>query len=241
MRLVKGIAAMACFVVGVWLTLRAAGLLTAVLHAVPRWWPALPAAVGAAILARSRRSGPHTAASLVLIAASCVAFAITRHLIAVSVWPFAAGAGLMAVGLALAYLATRPSSRAEKYRSQRIVMAFRPARVSMVSADVARIRVYALCGRLDVDVRDCLSPGSLRDYPLMIEIVACLASVSLIAHPDVLIYRHQAFVMRSPRSVRHQVLSDEDTYNAAGVVATLAFFGDVTLTARYPAVAAPGG
>lgn len=240
MRLAKGIAAVACFLVGLWLTLRAAGLLTAVLHAVPSWWPALPAAAGAAILVRSRRRGPHTAVSVGLIAASCVAFAITRHLIAVSVWPFAAGAGLMAAGLALAYLATRLSSRAEKDRTQRIVMAFRLARVPTVSADVARIRVYAFCGRLDVDLRDCLSPGSLRDYPLMIEIVACLASVSLIAHPDVLIYRHQAFVMRFAHPIRHEVLSDEDTDNAAAVVATLAFFGGVTLTARYPAVAAPG-
>ena len=42
MRLAKGIVAAACFLMGLWLMLRAAGLLTAVLSAVPRWWPALP-------------------------------------------------------------------------------------------------------------------------------------------------------------------------------------------------------
>ena len=110
MRLAKGIAAAACFLVGLWLTLRAAGLLTAVLHAVPRWWPALSAAAGAAILVRSPGPGPHRRVSIALLGASGLAFAIVHHAITRIAWPFAAGAGLMAAGLALAYLTARAGS-----------------------------------------------------------------------------------------------------------------------------------
>jgi hypothetical protein len=240
MRLAKGIAAAACLLVGLWLLLRAAGLLTAVLHAVPGWWPALPLAAGAAILVRSRRPGPQTAVAIALIAASCLAFAAIHRQITVTAWPFATSAGLIAAGLALAYLAAHSSARPGDKRTQRIVMAFRSTQVPAASADLARIRVYAFCGRLDVDIRDCLAPGSLPDYQLMIEIVACLANVTLIAHPDVRIYRHEAFAMRFAHPVRGNVLSDEATYDAAAVVATLAFFGGVNLRARYPAVAVPG-
>lgn len=241
MRLAKGIAAAACFLVGLWLTLRTAGLLTAILRAVPRWWPALPLVAGAAILVRSRRPGPHTAVSIGLIAASCLALAIIHHQIALTAWPFGASAGLMAVGLSLAYAAARSSSRPKDDRTQRIVVAFRSARLPAASANIARIRVYAFCGRLDLDTRDCLSPGSPPDDQLMIEVVACLANVTLVKHPDVPIHPHEAFAMRFAHPVRGQVLSDEDDdiHHAAAVVASLAFFGTVTLNPQYPAVAAP--
>ena len=196
MRLAKGIAAVACFLVGLWLTLRAAGLLTAVLHAVPRWWPALPAAAGAAILIRSRSRGPHTAVSVGLIAASGVTFAIVHHAIPRTVWPFAAGAGLIVAGLALAYLAARgsPATGTGTARSQRVVVAFRSA-ARPTPAGLAWIRVYAFCGRLDLDITDSLPQGSRRKDPLMIEIVACLADVTLVARTQAEIHHHQAFVM----------------------------------------------
>jgi hypothetical protein len=238
MRLAKGIAAVACFLVGLWLMLRAAGLLTAALSAVPRWWPALPAVAGAAILVRSRRRGPHTAVSVGLIAASGVAFACIHHLIVVTSWPFAVSAGLMTVGLALGYLARRSSPTTGT--DQRISVAFRSTQIFTTSPGLTRIRVYVFCGRLDLDIRECLSPGSFRDEPLMIEIVACLANVTLVAHPDVHIHRHEAFVMRFRHPVHGGLLFDEDTYNATAVVATMAFFGGVNLRTRYPAVVSPG-
>ena len=73
----------------------------------PRWWPALPAAVGAAILVRSPGPGPHRRVSIALLGASGLAFAIVHHAITRIAWPFAAGAALMAAGLALAYLTAR--------------------------------------------------------------------------------------------------------------------------------------
>jgi hypothetical protein len=238
MRLAKGIAAVACFLAGLWLTLRAAGLVTAVLHAVPRWWPALPAAAGAAILVRSRSRGPHTAVSVVLIAASCIAFAITRHLVTVSVWPFAAGAGLMGAGLVLAYLAARSSPVSGS--DQRIVLAFRSAALPAGSADLARIRVYAFCGRLDLDITNCLPQGSRRRNPLMIDVVACLASVTLVAHREVEILHHEAFGMRFGRPARGAVLRDTATRSAAAVVASMTFFSRVTVPLRNPPAVSPG-
>jgi hypothetical protein len=240
MRLAKGIAAVACFLVGLWLTLRAAGLLTGVLHAVPRWWPALPAAIGAAILVRSRRPGPHTAVSLVLIAASGAAYVIIHHLITATTWPFAVGAGLMAVGLALTYLTVRPSSRPRDVRKQRIVMAFRSAMLPAASADLARIRVYMFCGHLELDIRECLPPGSFPDEPLMIEIVTCLGNVTLVAYPGLTIHHHKAFVMRFGYPADSAILYDEDTTDAAAVVATLSFFGNVTVRQRNPTAVFPG-
>lgn len=246
MRLAKGIAAAACFLVGLWLLLRAAGLLTAVLRAVPGWWPVLPLAVGAAILVRSRRPGPQTAVSLVLIAASCLAFAIIHHLIAVTTWPYAVSVGLMATGLALAYLAVRSSSEPEDdragriVRTQRIVMAFRSGQLPGASRDLARIRVYLFCGHLDLDLRDCLPPGPLTYEPLMIEIVACLGNVTVVAHPEVTILHHEAFVMRFGQSAQGTVLRDEATSQTAAVVASLAFFGSVTVPPENQPAVSPG-
>jgi hypothetical protein len=227
MRLAKGIAAAVCFLVGLWLTLRAAGQLTAVLHAVPRWWPALPAAIGAAILVRSRRPGPQTAVALVLIAASCLAFAIAHHAITRVAWPFAAGAGLMAAGLALAYLTARGRSSSVTNQTQRIVVAFRSTKISPSGAGLLRIRVYIFCGRLELDLTQCLPPGRRPDYPLMIEITACLADVAVIAHPKTTHY-HEAFVMLFGLPVRGKAFSDTANKSAPAVVASLAFFSRIT-------------
>jgi hypothetical protein len=228
MRLAKGIAAVACFLVGLWLTLRAAGLLTAVLHAVPRWWPALPAVAGAAILVRSRRPGPHTAVAVALIAASGLGFAIVHHVTTRIAWPFAAGAGLMAAGLALAYLTARAASARVTDHTQRIVVALKSAQVPAASADLARIRVYLFCGRLELDISDCLSPGLRRDEPLMIEVVACLGNVTVVP-PDRTVYHHKAFAMRLGQSADGEALREEGIDKMRAVVASMAFFGDVTV------------
>jgi hypothetical protein len=228
MRLAKGIVAAACFLVGLWLMLRAAGLLTVVLHAVPRWWPALPAAAGAAILVRSPGPGPHRRVSIALLGASGLAFAIVHHAITRIAWPFAAGAGLMAVGLALAYLTARAGSSSVTNQTQRIVVAFKSAQMPPASADLARIRVYLFCGRMELDITDCLSPKSRRDEPLMIEITACLGNVKVVA-PDKTVYHHEAFVMGFGQSADGEALRDEAIGTKPAVVASMAFFGAVTV------------
>jgi hypothetical protein len=241
MRLVKGIVAVACFLMGLWLMLRAAGVLIAVLRIVLHWWPTLPLVVGAAILIRSPRPGPHRGASAVLIGASCMAFAIVHRLIAVSVWPFAASAGLMAAGLVLAHLAVGGSPAKGTGRYQRVVVAFRSAVVlPEMSADLTRIQVYVFCGRLELDTRECLPEGWFPDEAVMIEITVCLGNVTVVRHPKVRINHHEAFAMRLGRPVSGRVLSDEDTRQAPAVVATLGFFGGVDLREKDPVAVSPG-
>lgn len=228
MRLAKGIAAVTCFLVGLWLMLRAAGLLTAVLRAVPRWWPALPAAAGAAILVRSPAAGPHRRVAIALIAASGLAFAIVHHAIALTDWPFVVSAGLMATGAGLACLAVRADTASVTDQTQRIAVAFRSARMRAASADLARIRVYLFCGRLELDITDFLSTKSLRDEPLMIEVIACLGNVTVVP-PDRTVYHHKAFVMRLGQSADGEALREEGIDKMRAVVASMAFFGDVTV------------
>ena len=241
MRLAKGVVAAACFFTGLWLMLRAAGVLSAILSTVADWWPALPLIVGMTILIRSPRPGPHRGASAVLIVGACVAFAFVHRLIAVSVWPFAASVGLMAAGLVLAYLVARPSSAKKTGPSRRIVVAFRSAVVlPKMSADLARIQVYVFCGRLELDTRECLPEGWLPDEAVMIEITACLGNVTVVRHPKVRIHHHEAFVMRLGRPVGGGALYDEDTHQAQAVVANLGFFGGVDLKEQDPAVVSPG-
>ena len=227
MRLAKGIAAAACFLVGLWLMLRATGLLTPVLHAVPRWWPALPAALGTAIVVRSPGPGPHRRVAIALLGASGLAFAIVHHAIARTIWPFAVGAVLMAAGFALAYLTARANSASVTDQTQRIVVAFKSAQMRAASAGLARIRVYLFCGRLELDITDCLSSGSLPDEPLMIEIVACLGNVKVVA-PDNTVYPHEAFVMGFGRPADGEVLRDAVIMTAPAILASMAFFGSVT-------------
>lgn len=241
MRLAKGVVAAACFLMGLWLMLRAVGMLTAILSTVPDWWPALPLIVGMAILIRSPRPGPHRGASAVLIAASCVAFAIVHRLIAISVWPFAASVGLMAAGLVLAYLAARASPARGTGPSRRVVVAFRSAVVlPEMSADLARIQVYVFCGRLELDTRECLPEGWSPDEAVMIEITVCLGNVTVVRHPKVRIHHHEAFVIRLGRPVSGRPLYDEDTHQAQAVVANLGFFGGVDLREQDPVVVSPG-
>lgn len=240
MRLAKGIVAVACFLMGLWLMLRAGGVLTAVLRTVPNWWPVLPLVVGAAILIRSPRPGPHRGASAVLIGTSCIAFAIVHRLIAVSIWPLAASVGLMAAGMVLAYLAARASPVKGTGRYQRMVVAFRSAVVlPEMSADLARIQVYVVCGRLELDTRDCLPEGWFPDEAVMIEITVCLGNVTVVVDPKVRIHHHEAFTMRLGRPVTGRVLSDEDTRQPPAVAATLAFFGSVDLREQDPVVVSP--
>lgn len=58
MRSTRGALAVACLLAGLWLMLRALGLLAVVLYGAGRWWPAFLLAAGVAILLRSVKPGP---------------------------------------------------------------------------------------------------------------------------------------------------------------------------------------
>src|SRR5260370_24455892 len=116
MRLVRGALAAACFLAGLWLMLRELGLLGVVLHEVGRWWPTFLLLAGVAILARSVRLGPHTAVSVVLMCAGCVAFASTRRVLTGRVWTLVAAGGLMAAGMVSVWM--RVSTRSDRGASR---------------------------------------------------------------------------------------------------------------------------
>jgi hypothetical protein len=227
MRLAKGIAAAACLLAGAWLTLRSAGLLPVVVRGAVRWWPALPLAAGAAILLWLRGPGPRRTVAVGLIISAAVGFALVHHLIPAAARPFAPGGGFLMAGAVLAFLAVRAYPSGGNERTQRILTAFRSAKIRETSDKLVLVRAYVFCGHLELDIRDRVPPGPRKNEMLMIEIVACLGNVTLIAHPDVRIHEHEAFVMRPGKPVGGGVLPDLDTINPAAVVATMAFFGSV--------------
>ena len=109
-----------------------------------------------------------------------------------------------------------------------------------MSADLARIQVYVLCGRLELDTRECLPEGWFPDEAVMIEITVLLGNVTVVRHPKVRIHHHEAFTMRLGRLVSGTVLTYEDTRQAPAVAATLVFFGGVDLRERDPVAVSPG-
>ena len=166
--------------------------------------------------------------AIALLGASGLAFAIVHHAIAFTDWPFAVSAGLMAMGLVLAYLTARADTASVTDQTQRIVVAFKSVRMPAASADLARIRVYLFCGYLELDITDFLSQKSLPDEPLMIEVVACLGNVTVVP-PDRTVYHHKAFAMRFGQSADGEALREEVINKMRAVVASMAFFGDVTV------------
>lgn len=233
MRLVRSALAVSCLLAGLWLILRALGLLLVVLHSAGRWWPTFLLAAGVAILLRSFKPGPHVAASVGLIGAGCMAFAITRRIIAKDVWTFVLAGGLIFVGIMLIYFTVSTRSDGTKDDTGRISVSFRAAEIMLKFAELKRIRVFLLCGRLELDLRDAIPPGQRRDAPLMIEITAWVGNVRLLVPAGVHVVSHEAFVLRFRKPIQLSVLDEqeEETMTAHVVAATLAFFGKVEFNA----------
>jgi hypothetical protein len=240
MRLVRSALAAACFLAGLWLMLRALGLLGAVLHGAGMWWPTFFVVAGVAILARSVRPGAHTAVSVGLICVGGIAFTATRGVINGRTWTLAAAAGLMAVGAIWAWMlvSIRPD-RADDPAATTVVL-FRAASFTPRSSELRRIRVLLVCGRLDLDLTEAVHPGLNRDA-IMIDITAWVGKVYVRVPPDVHVVNHKAFVMRFRHRIQSGVLREEQTDAADVVAATLAFFGDVLVLGPPPAVNILGG
>jgi hypothetical protein len=225
MRLVRGALAAGCFLAGLWLMLRALGLLGVALQGVARWWPALLVVAGAAIIARSVRPGPHTALAGGLICVGCIAFATTRGVMTGRPWTFVAAAGLMATGVISAWInvSARPDRSASPF--PRIVVLFRTASFTPRSSELEWVRIFLLCGRLDLNLTEAVHPGHDRDA-IRIDITACAGNVHMQVLPGVGVVDHKAFVMRLRRQIQAGVLDEGQSDTADVVVGTLAFFGD---------------
>ena len=225
MRSITGALSVACFLAGLWLTLRMLGLLGVILHGIGRWWPILLIAAGLAIIVRSVRLGPHTVVSASLILAGGAAFAITRGFMTGRIWTFAAAAGLMAAGVILAWISVQLRTGQATSQSAVKWIFFRAGAFMPGSSDLERVRVFLLCGSLELDLRRAVSAGA-RQNVVMIDITAWVGKVNVIVPPDTYVVDHKAFVMRFTKRVQAGFL-DEDEMDRADVVAsTLAFFGD---------------
>lgn len=240
MRLVRGALAAACFLAGLWLMLRALGLLGVVLHGAARWWPAFLLVAGLAILARSIRPGPHTAVSIGLICASGVAFAVTRGAMPGRPWAFAAAVGLMGIGAVSAWMivSARPDQAASPTATTAVF--FRAASFTPLSSELRRVRVLLICGRLDLNLTEVVHPDLDRDA-IMVDITVWVGRVYVRVPPDVNVVNHKAFVMRFRHPIQAGVLDEEQTDTADVVAATLAFFGDVLVLRPWSVIFLGGG
>lgn len=230
MRLAWGALAVACLLAGLWLVLRALGLVGVVLHGAGHWWPALLLAAGVAILLRSAKPGPNIAVSIGLMAAGCIAFAIINVVMPERVWIFVAAGGLILVGLIFTRLAVRTRPHATERLTQRITVLFRAEEVTPESAELQQVKVFLLCSYLKLDLRKIISPTQPRNTPLMIEVTAWVGNVELLVAPEVEWLDHKAFVLRIRNPVQPRMLGAKDISTVQVVAATLAFFGDAKFT-----------
>jgi hypothetical protein len=207
-------------------------LVGGVLHGAGRWWPAFPLAAGLAIFFRSIKpgphikSGPHIAVAIGLISAACIAFAITRGLVAERIWIFVAGGGLIFAGIIFAHLAAITRSDDAKGRTERITVLFGAAEITPESAKLERIRAFLFCGHLELNLKKVVPPGQSRDDPLMVEVTAWAGTAKLLIWEGTGKLNHKAFVMGF-RSIHTNVLDEEQIKTEQVVATSLAFFGDV--------------
>ena len=217
----------ACFFAGLVLVLRLLGLLGVILHGIAHWWPALPGIAGAAILARSFRSGPHVVVAGGLMLASGIAFAATHGFITEHTWTFAGAGGLVIAGIMLAWSSVKVRSTSADSRSAVKMVLFRTETFAPSSAELEHLKVFLLCGNIELDLRGVITPGAPRNI-LMIDITAC-------AGKDRRSWYCQTYTLSI---TRHSRCGSQNNWkqaspmrgrlmNADVMAATLAFFGNV--------------
>lgn len=216
----------ACFFAGLVLVLRLLGLLGVILHGIAHWWPALPGIAGAAILARSFRSGPHVVVAGGLMLASGIAFAATHGFITEHTWTFAGAGGLVIAGIMLAWSSVKVRSTSADSRSAVKMVLFRTETFAPSSAELEHLKVFLLCGNIELDLRGVITPGAPRNI-LMIDITACAGRIKIVVLPDVYFIDHKAFAMRLTKQLEAGFPDEGKMMNADVMAATLAFFGNV--------------
>jgi hypothetical protein len=221
----------ACFFAGLVLVLRLLGFLEAVTHEISHWWTALPGIAGVAILARSFRHGPHIVVSGFLLLASGIAFATTNGFITGRTWTFAGAGGLVIAGMVLAWSGVKIRSTPASSKSTVKRVLFRAEDFAPSPTDLEGLKVYLLCGNIELDLRSSVIPDAPRSV-FIIDIVACAGRVKVVVLPDTKIVNHKAFVMRFTKRVQGGVFKEEYIREADVVAATLAFFGDVDVEVR---------
>ena len=231
MRAFRSALSVACFFTGLVLVLHLLGLLRAVPHGISHWWSALPGIAGVAILVRSFRPGPHIVVSGGLMLASGIAFATTHGFITERVWTFAGAGALMMAGIMLAWGSVKVRSTPAGSKSAVKRVLFRMGTFAPSSLELERLKVFVLCGNIELDLRRAVIPGAPRNV-FMIDITACVGRVKIVILPRVEIVNHKAFVMRLTKRIQAELFKEEYMREADVVAATLAFFGDVDVEVR---------
>jgi hypothetical protein len=242
MRLVLGALATVCLLTGTALILRTTGLLTAAGHGAGQWWPAFLLAAGVAIILRSVKLGPHIVVSIGLMGGGGLAFAITHHVASGRMWVFVATGGLVVIGIVMAGLAANAPANDDVGKSRRIFILLRAAELTLRSSDLDQVRVFLICGRLELNLEKAISPKQRRDSPVMVDVTVWIGKVQVIIQPGVESVDHKAFVMRFNRPLKLGILTEEKARRALVIVASLAFFGNVEIKeATGTAASVPGG
>lgn len=220
-----------CIVAGLVLLLRALGLLEAIPHFISHWWSALPGIVGAAILARSFRPGPHIVVAGGLMLASCVAFAADHGFITERTWSFAGAGGLIIAGIMLTWSSMKVRSVPPSGKSAVRRVLFRVETLTPSSSEVEHLKVFLLCGNMELDLRNTITPSAPRNV-FTIDITACLGRVNIVVLPGTEIFNHKAFVIRLTKRIQAEAFNENYMREADVIAATLAFFGDVDFEVR---------
>ena len=135
----------------------------------------------------------------------------------------------MIAGIILAWSGVKAGPAPPNSLSAVKLVLFRTETYAPSSAELKRLKVFLLCGNIELDLRSSVTRGASRNA-FMIEITACAGRVNIVTLPDVEIIDHKAFVMRLTRRIQAGFLDEKQMRNADVVAATLAFFGDVGVT-----------
>jgi hypothetical protein len=166
------------------------------------------------------------------MATGCLAFAITRGVPSGRALSFIAAGGFIGGGIIMARLATTARPDNVTRSTERITVLFRPAGIRLPSVECKRVRVFLLCGHLELNLEDAIPFGQRRRSPLMIDVTAWAGNVNVVVASGVEVLNHKAFVLRLNRRIQMGVLPDKRASAAQVIVGTLAFLGDVEVNVK---------
>lgn len=236
MRVFRSALSVACLVVGVLLVLRLLGVLTVIPHGIKHWWPVLPGVAGGAILARSFitrpfRMGPHIVVSASLILISGLTFATTRRYIPERAWAFAGAGGLIIAGVMLAWRSVKTGPAPDNDRSTVKMILFRTETFVPTSPELEHLKIFLLCGNIELDLRNSVTPDAPRDV-LAIDITVCIGKVRIMVLPGIKVMNHKALVVGLTRRMQKNIYREDYEITQDVIAASLVFFGEVGIQVR---------
>ena len=238
MRLVRVALGAGCLVAGLCLSLWTLGLLNDIGRHANWWWPSLPATVGAALLIRSPRRGPHVGIALALAGTTTLIYVTSAGLMTDRTWSLTGAGVLIVTGIILGAPVVR--NAAGNAPPERVILILKRKRI-LAHSGRDYLKAVIVLGVLDLDLRPALPAGQRGDDPFTVEITAFAGRTNVTIPPDVSVLDHRAFEMRFGRRGQGAVLDEDDILDADVVLASISFFGAVDVRTRSRSdLAAPG-